>query len=110
MTDLDTLSGSYDYELAYDECADKFFEKLLYNALKEQASTNRYSIECKAAIIDQLAEFLSCFILIGFDLNGDPIEITKSKTPQEGDALGMRLQKFAPKYLTRHLRVEDDIT
>lgn len=39
------------------------------------------------ALIATLQEFSSCFMLVGFDLENDPIIISRAQTPLEGEAL-----------------------
>jgi hypothetical protein len=51
---------------------------------------------------------LPCFIILGFDYNGEAIEIVKGKTDQEKESLGMRLQKFAPAYFSKQFKSSDD--
>jgi hypothetical protein len=109
MTNLEALSGlddKDDYEV--NLVRDSFFEKLLVKALRDQSSTNKYSVECKSAIIDTVGEFLPCFIILGFDYNGTAVEIVKSKTDQEKESLGMRLQKFVPSFLNRQFIMDED--
>lgn len=109
MTELESLSG-FDDNLDFQstDFSDSFFEKLLVKALKDHSSTKKYSIECKSAIVDTVSEFLPCFILLGFDYNGESIEIVRGKTDQEKESLGMRLQKFAPAFFNKQFKLDDD--
>ena len=109
MTDIESLSG-FDEESEFIglDFSDTFFERLLTKALKEHSTTKKYSNECKSAIVDTVGEFLPCFIILGFDYNGEAIEIVKGKTDQEKESLGMRLQKFAPAYFSKQFKSSDD--
>lgn len=110
MNEVQSLSG-FDEEPDYDhvDFRDDFFERLLYSALKKHSNDKKYSIECKTAIVDILSEFFPCFIVLGFDYNGDAVEIVKGKTDQEKESLGMRLQKFAPAFFSKHFKTDDDV-
>lgn len=74
----------------------------LMNASREKSSNNT----CKLALASTIEEFVSSFILIGFDFKGDPVEIVKSSSSMENDALGMFLQKFVGKYLSNQFPME----
>lgn len=74
----------------------------LMNASREKSSNNT----CKLALASTIEEFVSSFILIGFDFKGDPVEIVKSSSSMENDALGMFLQKFVGKYLSNQFPTE----
>lgn len=109
MTNIKSLSGfDEESEFVSSDFSDVFFEKLLAKALTEQSTTKKYSNECKSAIVETVSEFLPCFIILGFDYNGEAIEIVKGKTDQEKESLGMRLQKFAPAFFTKQFKVDSD--
>jgi hypothetical protein len=109
MTDVESLS-SFDEgsEFVGLDFSDVFFERLLSKALKEHSTTKKYSNECKSAIVDTVGEFMPCFIILGYDFNGEAIEIVKGKTDQEKESLGMRLQKFAPSYFSKQFKSGED--
>ncbi len=113
MTSLKSLSGyDDDYEddepLYPDGFQGDYFEKLLVKTLKEYSHTRKYNIQCNSAIIDNVSEFLPCFIILGYDYNGEPVEIVKSKTIQEKESLGMRLQKFVPSFFNQYFTRGDE--
>lgn len=82
------------------------FQEMLVEALRNVSKEKKYNRNCKIALSSTVEEFISSFILIGFDFNGDPVEIIKSKSSLETDALGMSLQKFVTKYFSRQLPPE----
>lgn len=46
------------------------------------------------AVGNNLQEHLGCFILIGYTLDGDPVQMTYAPTPQDMDSLGTGLHRF----------------
>lgn len=45
------------------------------------------------ALIATLHEFTKCFFLVGFDLENDPVIVSRAKTPMEGEALMSLVKK-----------------
>lgn len=43
-------------------------------------------------------EHLSCFVLLGYTVDGDPVSLVNSPTQKDSDSLGTLLQKFLNKY------------
>lgn len=43
-------------------------------------------------------EHLSCFVLLGYTVNGDPVSLVNAATQKDSDSLGTLLQKFLSKY------------
>jgi hypothetical protein len=82
------------------------FQEMLVEALRNVSREKKYNRNCKIALSSTVEEFISSFIIIGFDFNGDPVEIIKAKSALETDALGMSLQKFVTKYFSRQLPPE----
>lgn len=82
------------------------FQEMLVEALRNISTEKKYNRNCKIALSSTVEEFISSFIIIGFDFNGDPVEIIKAKSALETDALGMSLQKFVTKYFSRQLPPE----
>ncbi len=70
--------------------SDDEFNELLRDALtaklKEKKKLPKRA-EVNNAIVSTLGEFMSCFKIIGYDLNGDPINITAFKEKIEKSAL-----------------------
>jgi alpha-mannosidase len=89
-----------------DGVDEEAFQEMLVEALRTVSKEKKYNRNCKIALSSTVEEFISSFILIGFDLNGDPVEIVKARSALETDALGMSLQKFITKYFSRQLPPE----
>ena len=49
--------------------------------------------DMQEALIATLHEFTKCFFLVGFDLENDPVIISRAKTPMEGEALMSLVKK-----------------
>lgn len=101
-----------DEELAFEEflsdrpdisvISEKELASLLAEALTEAAKNKKYTRDCRHALAAVIDEFASSYILIGFDVSGEPIEILCAKSSMEADALGMFLQKFVNRYFTKY--------
>lgn len=86
-----------------DSIDEELFQEMLVEALKNVSKEKKYNRNCKLALASVVEEFISSYILIGFDLNGDAVEIVKATSAIESDALGMSLQKFISKYFSRQM-------
>jgi hypothetical protein len=76
-----------DGELGED---DDEIKKLIVESLKMKIRTNKSCpsrVRMQRAIIASLSEFLTCFKLIGYDLEGNPINISISSTKLDKSAL-----------------------
>jgi hypothetical protein len=81
----------------------KLLNTLIKDALVHNASANKermYKKECAQAVIAVLGEFLSSYMLIGYDFEGTPIRITFAKSGLEADALAQAIQRYI---MTSHL-------
>ena len=70
---------------------------LIKDALMQQASHGKermYKEECAQAVVAVLSEFLSSYMLIGYDFEGTPIRIISAKTGLEADALAQAVQRY----------------
>ena len=72
------------------ELTHKALVSFLRDQLKEKAS-NKKDLDVLCA---QISEFLNCFILIGYNLEGEPISMISAHNQQEADSLGTLLNKF----------------
>lgn len=70
-------------------------QRLLKEALSgyAQERTRRTANEANA-IAATLEEFLNSFVLLGYDLNGNPITMVSTKTQQDADALSTAVTRF----------------
>jgi hypothetical protein len=68
--------------------------KALVSYLKDkiqERSSNKIDLD---VLSSQILEFLNCFILIGYNFNGEPVTIISAHNQQEADSLGSLLNKF----------------
>lgn len=72
-------------------------DSLIEEALRQHPHLMRerkYREDCAQAVIDVLSEFLSSYILIGYDFSGTPIRIVSAKNGMEADAIANALQRY----------------
>lgn len=65
-------------------------KKLLIDSLKVKLQDDRKKpskVILNQAITASLSEFLTCFKLIGYDIDGNPVRLTMSKTKLDKSAL-----------------------
>lgn len=70
---------------------------LIKDALQQQAAISKermYKEECAQAVIAVLSEFLTSYMLIGYDFEGTPIRIVSAKTGLDADALAHAVQRY----------------
>ncbi len=70
--------------------SDDDIKKLLIDSLKMKLKDDRGKpnrVRINQAIISSLGEFLTCFKLIGYDIDGNFVNLTVSKTPLDKSAL-----------------------
>lgn len=54
----------------------------------------------QAAVINSfIEEHLSCFVLLGYTVGGEPVTVINAVTQKDSDSLGTLLQKFLSKYI-----------
>lgn len=54
----------------------------------------------QAAVINSFVEeHLSCFVLLGYTVGGEPVTVINAVTQKDSDSLGTLLQKFLSKYI-----------
>ena len=68
--------------------------KALISFLKEQIAEKDSKKTDMDALNAQIQEFLNCFILIGYNFQGEPITMISAHNQQEADSLGALLNKF----------------
>jgi hypothetical protein len=84
MDDKDPSKDKYD-EFS-DEQIKEILKEALYLKVKEKKQLPKRQ-ELNNALIGTLGEFLTCFKLIGYDLQGNPINMTVYKENIEKSAL-----------------------
>lgn len=82
----------------FDPNANKDVKELTHKALvsflKEQAKDKLQSKKDYDALNAQVLEFLNCFILIGYNFEGEPVSMISAHNQQEADSLCTILNKF----------------
>ena len=68
--------------------------KALLSFLKEQIAEKDSKKTDMDALNAQIQEFLNCFILIGYNFQGEPINMISAHNQQEADSLGALVNKF----------------
>jgi hypothetical protein len=69
-------------ELAYQTIAESFL-----NRMEPNQTTH-------VKVAEAVQEFLSNFMILGYDYNNKPVVVLYNKTPKDNDALSTLLQKF----------------
>ena len=69
----------------------------------ERRAVRREIRKEKKALKSILGEFLSCYIVVGYDLNGNNVELTNALNEQSEDSLTTAIQKFTINYMTKHM-------
>jgi len=68
--------------------------KALLSFLRDQLQEKNANKKDLDALNAQILEFLNCFILIGYNFNGEPVTVISAHNQQEADSLGALLNKF----------------
>lgn len=84
-----------------DEMSDDFKDKIkaaLQRNLDEYAKERNLSQKQITVINSFVEEHLSCFIILGYTVDGNPVTLVNANTPKDSDSLGTLIQKFLAKY------------
>lgn len=79
-----------DDEIPPEDYTDEEVTNILREALKVRLKEKRKlpnKVQINKALIGTIGEFLTCFTLMGYDLDGNPINITAYKEKMEKAAL-----------------------
>ena len=83
---------------SFDPNANKEVKELTHNALvsflKDQLKEKANNKQDLDVLSSQILEYLNCFILLGYNFNGEPISIISAHNQQEADSLGSLANKF----------------
>jgi len=97
MKDKKSSNGNNDNK-AFDPNANKDIKELTHKALisflRDHAKDKLDSKRDLDALNSQILEFLNCFILIGYNCEGEPVTLISAHNQQEADSLGTLLNKF----------------
>ena len=77
-------------------------KQLLIDSLKQKLKDDRKKpsrVKINQAIISTLGEFLTCFMLIGYDLDGNYVNLTINKTALDKSALEQSFMKEFGKFM-----------
>lgn len=80
-----------------NEFSDDEIKELIKEALKtnfEKKTNHKKKVDIESALFATTKEFLSSFIILGYDLNGNPLIIKHSPSIMEKDALSSLLMKY----------------
>ena len=70
-------------------------KQLLKEALQaDLLERSRKSADNKIAISSTLEEFMKCFIVLGYDMNGNPINLIHANSQQDADSLSTAVNRF----------------
>lgn len=72
----------------------ELLQELLKEKLGEESQYERMVRDLNQSLIATLSEFLSCYILLGYDFEGNPSVISYSKNDMHHDALNSLLFRF----------------
>lgn len=82
-----------------DESTKKKITAALQANLAEYAKKKDLTQKQAAVINSFIEEHLSCFVLLGYTVGGDPVTVINAVTQKDSDSLGTLLQKFLTKYI-----------
>ena len=86
-------------DLSLDDAYKKKIQKALQENLVEVARRKNLSKKQVSVINSFVEEHLSCFVLLGYTVNGNPVSLVNAPTQKDSDSLGTLLQKFFIKYI-----------
>lgn len=66
--------------------------------LKDYAKRKSLSQRQVSTIISFVEEHLSCFVMLGYTFEGEPLTILNAPTSKDADSLAHLLQKFVSRY------------
>lgn len=68
--------------------------KALVSFLRDQIKDKADAKRDLDALNSQILEFLNCFILLGYNSDGEPVSMISAHNQQEADSLGTLINKF----------------
>ena len=78
-----------------DKIGKEQIKQLLKEALQaDLLERSRKSADNKVAISSTLEEFMKCFIVLGYDMNGNPINLVHANSQQDADSLSTAVNRF----------------
>jgi len=92
-----------DDELPGDENVDDDIKKILIDSIKmkiRDTRTKPSKVRTNQAIVSSLSEFLVCFKLIGYDIDGNPVNLTVTHTKMDKSALDNAFVEEITQFMT----------
>ena len=86
-----------------DENVDDDIKKILIDSIKMKIRENRTKptkVRINQAIVSSLSEFLVCFKLIGYDIDGNPVNLTVTNTKMDKSALDNAFVEEITQFMT----------
>lgn len=84
--------------LPHDESLKRVIREALKIKLRE-TKVNKQKVDLANALISTISEFLESYIVMGYDIDGNPVVIRSAKTIQEREALmSMFIKVFSREY------------
>ena len=80
-----------------DKIQDKIAEAIQVN-LEDFARRKQLSQKTMSSLNSYIEEHLSCFVLMGYNKEGEPVSLINARSPKDSDSLGTLLHKFMSKY------------
>jgi len=95
MSDDQPEKDSEDFEdpVENDEELRELVEKALKQSIVEKKTFKRRQ-DLAHRLCNIISEYLDCYILLGYDFQGQHLDIKASKTPQQQEALNSFLLKY----------------
>ena len=69
----------------------KMLKEVIIKSVDEKLRSNHNEVD---ALVSTMEEFLRCFIVIGYNLNNEPLVITNARTQIDADALQTALSRL----------------
>ena len=85
-----------------DSARDIYKEKIrqaLQENLDEFIKEKNLNQKQISAINSYIEEHLSCFVLLGYTVDGSPVSLVNAPSQKDSDSLGTLIQKFLSKYI-----------
>ena len=86
-------------ETELDESFKKKIQLAIQTNLSDYAKKRNLSKKQISIINSFIEEHLSCFVVLGYTVAGDPVTLVNAKTQKDSDSLGTLIQKFLVKYI-----------
>ena len=86
-------TGKISYSIITGICNSKIKIKIILISPRNRTLSQKQI----STINSFVEEHLSCFVLLGYTVDGDPVSLLNANTQKDSDSLGTLLQKFMAK-------------